>query len=402
MKYKITSIKRVRRAERAHLISPLPPSIRKEQRERILFDTLFEISLIEAPRSDKPPRERRLLAELAAIRRAIAQNARRLAGKIAAALTKEPKGASRAFYSGLLLSSFCVCALTAAVALFGFFGRFMLPYSIFTVPSFVGLDESALAEAENCELQISYEYSSTAPAGTVISQTPRAGAERKLFLGERSYPVSLCISAGKTPITVPELYTVSARDARLMLKNLGIPVRVIEEYSPEHPRGAVISSSHASGSTILDGQTLTLRVSLGERVRTVTMPSLFGLSEADAILAIEQRGLRLGTITYQSSDAEAGRVISQQYVPYTDVKSGESVDVTVSLGNVYVQKRVPELYGMSVDEAAEALRSVGLVIGNIYSVSSGAAEGTIISQTPLPSTPINSSITSVDIYVSSR
>ena len=54
-----------------------------------------------------------------------------------------------------------------------------------------------------------------------------------------------------------------------------------------------------------------------------------------------------------------------------------------------------------VEDAAEALETVGLVIGNIYAVSSGAPKGTVISQSVAPSTPINSNITSVDIYVSS-
>ena len=131
------------------------------------------------------------------------------------------------------------------------------------------------------------------------------------------------------------------------------------------------------------------------------MPSLFGLSETEASAAISYAGLTLGKITYQSSDIEAGKVIAQQYTPFSQLTSGTSIDITVSLGNAFTQKYIPELYGLTVEEAAEKLGAVGLVIGNIYAVSSGAPAGTVISQSILPSTPITSNITSVDIYVSS-
>ena len=62
---------------------------------------------------------------------------------------------------------------------------------------------------------------------------------------------------------------------------------------------------------------------------------------------------------------------------------------------------VPDLYGMSLEEAAEKLREFGLVIGNTYPVANAAPKGTVITQSPVAGTPLTSSTVSVDLYVSS-
>ena len=62
---------------------------------------------------------------------------------------------------------------------------------------------------------------------------------------------------------------------------------------------------------------------------------------------------------------------------------------------------MPDLYGLSIDEAKARLSSVGLVCGNVYAVSSGAAGGTVVAQSIVAGAPIPAGTVSVDIYVSS-
>lgn len=383
MKYKITSKKIIHRQKDTPAsvcgLAPLAKT-RREDRERIVLDTLFELSVLEEPR----PQARK----------------RRIGRRMFARLRQRKEAFSSSFWAGLLVSTVSVCLLSALGAYIGLFGRFFMPYKTLTVPSFVGLCEQELANIEGFELVLKYEYSNDIPAGEVISQSPRADTKRKVYLGNGECRVELEISAGRRYFEVPELVLLDGRDALLTLKNMDIPVKVIKEYSENVPPGKVISSSPAPSQRLYDGESLTLTVSLGEKSHTTLMPSLLGLSESEAADAVLRQGLRLGRVTYQSSTAPYGKVIAQQYPPHSELDVGESVDVTVSLGNAFVQKKIPELYGMSVDEAAEALRDVGLVIGNVYSVTSHAPAGTVISQTPIPLTPIDPSITSVDIYVS--
>ena len=76
------------------------------------------------------------------------------------------------------------------------------------------------------------------------------------------------------------------------------------------------------------------------------------------------------------------------------------MDVTVSLGQITEQKKVPDLYGLTKEEAISKLSEVGLVLGNVSSVVSGAPSGTVITQSVAAGTTITSSITSVDVGIS--
>ena len=282
-----------------------------------------------------------------------------------------------------------------------FFGRSIVPHATLEIPSFIGYDVTTLENTDEYELIISYQNHDEFAAGMVISQTPPAGAERKLFQKNDTYRIYLSVSAGKHFYQIPSLSGYSRRDALLVLKSEEIPVKIETHHSDTVEAGYVIDTIPSADQKLFSGETLTLKISLGKAIRTVYVPSLFGLSETEAATAISGAGLKLGKITYQNSDVAAGKVISQQYTPFSQLKSGHTIDITVSLGNSFTQKYVPDLYGLTVEEAAEKLKSVGLVIGNIYAVSSGAPTGTVISQAILPFTPITSNITSVDIYVSS-
>ena len=152
---------------------------------------------------------------------------------------------------------------------------------------------------------------------------------------------------------------------------------------------------------LYEGETLTVRISLGKETVFVGVPNLYGLNEAQATALLLSKGLELGKVTYSPAQEDAGKIIRQQYSPYEKVPLGSSVDITVSLGAQTQQKNVPDLYGLTTEEAAQKLSEVGLVLGNIYSVSSGAPKGTVVTQAPVAGTPITSSITSVDVYISS-
>ena len=398
MKYRIISKKTIYRGELAlvpfNTSAPVPTATSREQeREKILLDVLFEISTLpEAPAKAKKARRKSRVVTREQIRSRLTQLAEKMEQK-----QKKPI----AFYVHAALSVWGIGVVIALTAVLVFFGKAIIPHATLTIPSFIGTDVRELENTDQYELMISYENNAELAAGTVISQFPPANAQRKLFWGSDAYKIFLVVSSGKRFHNVPDLVGKSRRDALLELKNSAIPVNIVTQHSDSVETGCVIETIPPHDQKLYEGEILTLKISLGKSVKTVYVPSLFGMNESAASASIRSAGLKLGKITYQSSDIPAGKVISQQYNPFSRVRSGTSVDITVSLGNAFTQKYIPDLYGLTVEEAAEKLKKVGLVIGNIYAVSSGAPTGTVISQSPVPSTPITSAITSVDIYVSS-
>lgn len=308
-----------------------------------------------------------------------------------------------AFLSGVLVSAALVTALCVSGVLAKLFLPYMRGYTPVAVPELVGKDME-FAESttpDGFELLISYENSTDVAAGVVISQRPEAGVIRKIFKNGEPCIITVTVSAGKNYYTVEDLVGTDSRLTLLSLYNQGVSVKEEYVYSDTVPEGQVVSSTPSGGATLYEGEVLTLKISLGKKIVSVSVPDLYGLSEAQARSLLNERGLELGEVTYAVSTANAGTIIRQQYSPYEKIAEGSKVNIIVSLGASTEQKTVPDLYGLTTEAAARKLAEVGLVLGNIYSVSSGAPKGTVVTQTPIAGTAITSSITSIDIYISS-
>ncbi|MBP3388875.1 MAG: PASTA domain-containing protein, partial [Clostridia bacterium] len=125
-----------------------------------------------------------------------------------------------------------------------------------------------------------------------------------------------------------------------------------------------------------------------------SMPNLCGLSESEAISRIRSLGFEVGEIKYAPSSSSAGTVTEQSVAPYTSLELGASVSITVSSGDSHTQRLVPDLYGLTLDEAVSRLGECGLVLGNVYYIGSTAPDdisARVVSQSPESSSAISSS-----------
>ena len=306
---------------------------------------------------------------------------------------------------GALCAVLCVAVFSVGVVgykLFieDYFGR----YTTVTVPDFSG---EVYPEGEKfsrfyyCNVNVSYEYSSEIPKGQVISQTPKPNVTRRLYSNKSNCNVEIVVSLGEKTFSMPNFQGGSLRDALLALKNDGVAFEICEEYSAIVPKGKVISTSPAPEEVFAANKKVTLTVSLGEKVIYNTVPNLFGLSEARAEAILREAGFSLGKVSYENSELPYGTVIWQSLTAYSAAEAGEAISFSVSAGIKYSEKKIPNLHGLSIEQAREKLSEVGLVIGKIYAVVNAAPSGTVVAQSLLPDVPISSDVWSVDIYVSS-
>ncbi len=87
---------------------------------------------------------------------------------------------------------------------------------------------------------------------------------------------------------------------------------------------------------------------------TVAVPNLNGKSETTARAALEDVGLKLGTVSKVANDnVQAGLVFKQDPTADTQVQLNTTVDITVSVGKE--QKTVPRVIGMQIDKARSTL-----------------------------------------------
>jgi beta-lactam-binding protein with PASTA domain len=164
-------------------------------------------------------------------------------------------------------------------------------------------------------------------------------------------------------VEVPDVRMATVDQGRLILENRSLSLLVeSEREDPVIPGGAIISQSPVPGSLVRRGTPISVVVSKGKM--GVTIPNLSSVSLEEARKRLGDMGLKVGSITEQSSDSIAkGSVISTFPSPDTIVKEGTIIDLVISTGKGEVI--VPNVLGRRLGQAKDILERAGLRVGRI-------------------------------------
>ena len=139
------------------------------------------------------------------------------------------------------------------------------------VPSVTGLAGKAaqtrLQEAGLKMVVSDHLFSSTVPAGSVVSQRPVAGAT--LSAGSS---VRVAVSAGSETFPMPDVVgsQLSTATARLSSKGLSV---VVETAPSEQDQGTVIATDPSAGTDVQTGSTVRLTVAAGTNATETLLPT---------------------------------------------------------------------------------------------------------------------------------
>lgn len=178
-------------------------------------------------------------------------------------------------------------------------------------------------------------------------------------------------------VTVPKVVGSDEDTARAAIERVGLEVDV-EQRADEAARGEVLEQDPGEGTTLAEGETVTITVSSGPD--EVPVPSLSGKGLAEATRDLEAAGLELGTVTREDSpDQTANRVISSSPGPAESVAVGSKVDLVVASGQVELE----DYTGRQVDEATSEIFGLNLKVVRETRESSQEPD-TVLSQSPGP------------------
>ena len=150
--------------------------------------------------------------------------------------------------------------------------------------------------------------------------------------------VTLTVSLGIHYVTVPDLTNYVQADGEQQLKDLGVSVLVTQAVDESVAAGSIIRTDPAAGSQVAAGTTVVIYVSRPQVATTTKVPSLTGMSTADARTLLVQNHLGLGSQSEEYSDQPAGTVLSQNPAAGTTAKLNSRVNVVVSAGAAPVQE----------------------------------------------------------------
>ena len=182
-------------------------------------------------------------------------------------------------------------------------------------------------------------------------------------------------------VPVPEIVGQSAEDAQQAVEDAGLtwgtPSR---DFSDTIPEGSVISCRPGPGDGARLKQAVTAVVSRGVEQKKV--PDVAGKTQDEATKAITDAGLTVGSITQEySGTVESGKVVSTDPKAGTSINHSSAVAISVSRGRQTAT--VPDVTGMTVDQARTTLEAAGLKLGTqTQAFSDTVASGQIISTSP--------------------
>jgi serine/threonine-protein kinase len=227
--------------------------------------------------------------------------------------------------------------------------------------------------------------------GEVIAQDPEADA-----VAREGDTITLTVSAGPRQVPVPDLVGRTEEEARSTLDDAGLQLgEVTEEQSDDVEEGLVISQAPEAGEEVNARSRVDIVVSAGPEAAIV--PPVVGLSEADALDALDAAGLR-AEIIRDAADEPAGEVVAQDPGPGTEVAPGDTVTITVSEGPQ--GEPMPNVVGQDGDAAEDFLRDeFGLNVNREAETEPCAQPpGTVCRQDPESGTEVSEGDT-VTIFV---
>lgn len=229
--------------------------------------------------------------------------------------------------------------------------------AIVTVPDVVGAPQPrAVIEIEDVglEARVTTAFSLTAPRGTVLGQSPRAG--ERLRQGE---PVELVVSKGANRIEMPDAVGEPIDRALVPFEDADIEVQVDRVTSETVEEGVVVDQRPAPGVMVTGADPVLLVVSDGPAEREV--PDVIGRSSDAAAFEMGRAGLDVGEFTLAIDPAvPLGAVISTDPPAGTVVARGTPVAMVVSVGAAPVP--VPDVVNDTEDAAVGALEAAGFQV----------------------------------------
>jgi len=257
------------------------------------------------------------------------------------------------------------------------------------IPKVVGMSQdeaTAVLKDAGYESQSKGTYDEEAAEGIVISQSPEAGT-----VAAPGTKVDLIVSQGKNPqAEVPNVVGKTETDAAKALEDAGFEAVPGSTYSDTVAVGQVVSQDPAAGATAQRGSAVTITVSQGPTPpETVTMPNVIGKPEAEAVTALQQVGYQVALVDVYSDVVPQGVVGLQAPVAGSITEPGITVGIVVSMGSRPAEfVIVPDVRGMSLEEATATLEELGLVATSVEIFTALAPQGELFAQLPPPDSSV--------------
>jgi len=199
---------------------------------------------------------------------------------------------------------------------------------------------------------------------------------------------------------MPDIVGLDVEEAEEIITDLGLQFEVEDRvHNSDYEEGEVITQNIKPDSKVKEIFPIKVIVSLGEKL--VEVPSIINEHSNESSIIIREAGLEEGEITYEFSEQIPwGLVIRQDPEAGEEVSEGTEISYVVSKGPEVEYLLMPNLIGLSREEAENTILSKGFSIGTVSERSNDEYESGIIYYQSYPAGTEIEVGTSIDIIVS--
>ena len=239
------------------------------------------------------------------------------------------------------------------------------------VPDLTGSTQTeALNDLQSLGFKVGIENSAhpDVPEGSVIRTQPPANTSTN-----PDTLVTIIVSVGPEAYPIPYVVDLETERAIYVIEESGFTIgQQIEVNDDNVPIGFIISQNPMAGKKMGPGSTVDLVISSGPSL--IELGDLSRKSLEDATQILETLGLEFETLEEYSEDIEEGLVSGTLPEAGEIITPDDIVTIIVSLG---IKIEVPEVEGLTYQDAIDKLEEAGLV-----ATISGDTSGVVRKQLP--------------------
>jgi beta-lactam-binding protein with PASTA domain len=190
-------------------------------------------------------------------------------------------------------------------------------------------------------------------------------------------------------LTVPDITGMSIDDAIQILDAKHLKYMITDSlFFEDKPKNSVLDQNPSPQSKVKEGRIIYLTLN-STKAPLVNMPNLIDVSLRQAQVMLQSLGLKTGKLIYKPDIAQ-NVVLNQQYnndniAPGAKIAKGSTVDLVLGDGLGQGDVSLPDLTGLTLEEARNLLSSSALNTGSIVYQGSikDSASAKVFKQTPI-------------------
>jgi eukaryotic-like serine/threonine-protein kinase len=170
-------------------------------------------------------------------------------------------------------------------------------------------------------------------------------------------------------LTVPDITGLRVEDAEKILIAKKLKVMITDSlFFEDKPKNSVLDQNPSPQSKVKEGRVVYITIN-STKAPLVNMPNLIDVSYRQAQVMLQSVGLKPGQLIYKPDIAKnvvlEQLLANQNVVPGEKIPKGSTIDLVLGDGLGQGDVPLPDLMGMTLDEARNLLASSSLGLGSV-------------------------------------